>query len=171
MLNFGVGGYGHDQCLIRLQKDVLKYEPDIVLLGFVNCDVERNVIGFRDFAKPMYTLVDGKLSLSNAPILPIDSYKRHWVFKSLALGNLIKNNDSWPGWVYQENLSAAIIQEMNKVCKTKSIEFQVVFLPTPSELGASYDIFAFCEQVCSINNIPLINTIPAFEKAQTNKQL
>ena len=34
VINFGVHGYGHDQMLLYLREEGIKYRPDIVILGF-----------------------------------------------------------------------------------------------------------------------------------------
>ena len=35
IINMGVHGYGHDQMLILLKEEGIKYQPDIVILGFL----------------------------------------------------------------------------------------------------------------------------------------
>src|SRR5262249_1689918 len=54
VINFGVHGYGHDQMLLYLQEEGIKYHPDIVILGFLPFDMKRNVVSFRDYAKPRF---------------------------------------------------------------------------------------------------------------------
>jgi hypothetical protein len=68
VLNLGVHGYGHDQMLVYLREEGLKYRPDVVLLGFLSDDMERNVLGFRDYAKPRFVLEDGRLVLRGSPV-------------------------------------------------------------------------------------------------------
>jgi hypothetical protein len=68
VINFGVHGYGHDQMLIYLKEEGIKYKPDIVILGFVDLDMLRNILEFRDYSKPKYELSDGKLILKNYPV-------------------------------------------------------------------------------------------------------
>lgn len=48
IINMGVHGYGHDQMLIFLQEEGIKYKPDIVILGFIRADMNRNTLQFRD---------------------------------------------------------------------------------------------------------------------------
>src|SRR5262249_10078893 len=50
VLNFGVHGYGHDQMLLYLREEGIKYRPDIVILGFVSEDMRRNMLSFKDYA-------------------------------------------------------------------------------------------------------------------------
>ena len=68
VVNFGVHGYGHDQMLLLLREQALAYQPDVVVLGFVRDDMERNMLAFRDFAKPRFVLAGDSLSLRNVPV-------------------------------------------------------------------------------------------------------
>lgn len=169
VLNFGVGGYGHDQCLIRLKEDVLKFNPDIVLLGFVNPDISRNVVAFRDFAKPMFSLNEHKeLILSDSIIMPIDYYKKNFVFKSIALLNLFINNSKEKNYLYQEDLAEKIIVSIRDECEKKETDFKLVFIPTPEELNNENfnrnDYTSFIKKISHQNNIELINTLKAFKE-------
>jgi hypothetical protein len=68
VLNFGVHGYGIDQATLRLQGDALAYAPDLVILGFIDDDLERDVLSFRSFAKPRFELVGSELLLTHVPV-------------------------------------------------------------------------------------------------------
>ena len=70
VINLGVHGYGHDQMLIYLREEGVRYRPDVVILGFLTGDMERNVLSFRDYAKPRFVLDGGKLALRNSPVPP-----------------------------------------------------------------------------------------------------
>lgn len=76
VLNAGIVGTGHDQQLLWLQKEGLKYKPDLLVWGFSSADIPRNVVYFRrvadlhtglNFGKPRYVLQNGKLELKNVP--------------------------------------------------------------------------------------------------------
>ncbi|HWX25079.1 MAG TPA: SGNH/GDSL hydrolase family protein, partial [Vicinamibacteria bacterium] len=54
VLNMGVHGYGHDQMLLYFEEEGRKYASDVVLIGFLPYDMERNILAFRDFAKPRF---------------------------------------------------------------------------------------------------------------------
>lgn len=69
VMNMGVSGYGHDQMLLYLEGEVLKYRPDVVLLGFYGADIYRNTMSFRDFAKPRYELGGEGLRLTGVPVM------------------------------------------------------------------------------------------------------
>lgn len=65
VLNFGVSGYGTAQNLILLEKRVLAFQPDLVILGFLTGgDVWYNHRKLQKMDQaPYYTLRDGKLVL------------------------------------------------------------------------------------------------------------
>lgn len=68
VVNLGVVGYGTDQQWLLLSQDGLRYQPDIVVLSFFEENLERNVLSFRDYAKPYFTLERGRLTLRNVPV-------------------------------------------------------------------------------------------------------
>jgi lysophospholipase L1-like esterase len=92
VLNFGVGGYGVDQAYLRWQQQGRAYQPDMVLLGFVEADVPRMlsmywklhpgalaVPGANPFTKPRFTLGDdGALRLINQPT-PLPAAIPGWI--------------------------------------------------------------------------------------------
>jgi lysophospholipase L1-like esterase len=56
VLNLGVSGYGVDQAVRRFARDGAPYRPDVAVLGFYVRDFQRNLTGFRSYAKPYFTL-------------------------------------------------------------------------------------------------------------------
>jgi len=74
VLNLAVHGHGHDQQLLRLRQQGLAQRPDVVLLGFLNADIERNQLWFRDYAKPRFRLRGGSLALENVPVPAPDEF-------------------------------------------------------------------------------------------------
>jgi hypothetical protein len=76
ILNFGEPAYGHDQMLIYLLEEGLKYHPDIVLLGYGHWDNERNLSEFFYQAKPRFYFNNNRLVLSNSPV-----HTQKWYFK------------------------------------------------------------------------------------------
>ena len=82
VLNFGAGGYGMDQAFLRWRKQGRAYRPDVVLFGFLDRDVRRNLnlvrrIGHptsgNPYSKPRFVLDDGgSLRLINTPTVPLD---------------------------------------------------------------------------------------------------
>ena len=65
VLNFGVHGYGTDQMLLRWEREGVAYAPDVVVLAFAYYHLDRNITGFRFYAKPHFILgLDGPLRLT-----------------------------------------------------------------------------------------------------------
>lgn len=83
VLNLGVPGYGLDQAYLRYRLDGERLQPDIVLMGFILEDAERNTTPFRPFAfartsvplgKPRFVLEGDKLTLLPNPLRRHDYY-------------------------------------------------------------------------------------------------
>ena len=85
VLNFGVKAYGFDQMLLRLPA-ALAFQPNIVIVGFYNDDVERVKYSFIDYQKPKFRLIDNQLKLINTPLTHPEKYAKQ--FHILIIENL-----------------------------------------------------------------------------------
>ncbi len=94
VLNFGVGGYGMDQALLRWRKQGRRLSPRVVLLGFQPENVKRNVNLVRlmyvpdsrlPFTKPRFVSSGDTLRAVNVPAAPPES-----------LPAIIEHMDRWP---------------------------------------------------------------------------
>lgn len=79
VLNFGVDGYGVDQAVLRYERDVLSWNPEIVILGVINHDLRRTLgvyafltfpLAEIPFPKPRFVLRAGALEPLNLPLPP-----------------------------------------------------------------------------------------------------
>lgn len=79
VLNFGVGGYGIDQAMLRFKQQGAAFAPHLVVLGFQPENLKRNLNLIRPlydprsglpFAKPRFILTGQGISLINVPVLP-----------------------------------------------------------------------------------------------------
>lgn len=75
VINFGVGGYGLDQAFLRYQNEGRLYHPHIVLIGFMEENINRLVNVFRPFyfpgiplTKPRFIVQKNQLSLLTNPL-------------------------------------------------------------------------------------------------------
>lgn len=133
VLNLGVGGYGHDQILLKLKKEGIRYAPDIVILFFAACNIDRNIVTFRDYAKPRYILKEGKLVLKNVPVATPEEVIRKEIFKipfggPLAISSfLIKKR---LGLIDDEKikLTRALLKEMKNLCEKINSKFIIAYL-------------------------------------------
>lgn len=119
VLNFGVGGYGTDQALLRYRKIGKHYTRDVVFIGFAPVDLRRNVNVYRRFIsthlhahfKPRFQLGDdGELERVPMPVAALEDYQRYYDRPELIIesGAL---DDSYRPWVYENPLydhSAAV---------------------------------------------------------------
>lgn len=74
VMNFGGDKYGIDQISIRIEKDSLKFKPDIVICSFMQGDMYRSKLDFKDYMKPKYNLINNKLVLDKEKILEPDNF-------------------------------------------------------------------------------------------------
>lgn len=130
ILNLGVHGYGHDQILLRLKEEGVKYKPDIVILFFVEENMKRSTLTFRDYAKPRYILKRGSLVLKNvsvpspAEIIKKQRFNIYFLDLLEMLGETIKGNLGIRG-KEQVVLAKAIMEEMASTCKKTGSEFAI----------------------------------------------
>lgn len=93
-INMGVHGWGTDQQLIYLRELGLKFQPDLVVLGFFEADITRNTVDFFGYSKPVFELQGGELVLTNTPILEGEAFlETPFELPSFYLGSLIRK-----GW-------------------------------------------------------------------------
>jgi hypothetical protein len=147
VINLGVHGYGHDQMLIRLREEGLRYAPDLVVLGYYADDVARNALSFRDYAKPRFVLRGGTLALTGSPVptpsraLAREALRPH-LPELLAMAWRRLRPSPRPS-ADDRRLMAAILDEMRRVAASQGARFLIVDLPptdeiaVPSEMGPS----------------------------------
>ena len=84
VMNYGVGGYGMDQALLRFRRSGMALRPRLVLIGFTTDDLSRTVNVYRRFRssdeyplfKPRFLLGDdGALTLQPTPVPAIAAYQ------------------------------------------------------------------------------------------------
>ena len=97
-LNYGVPGYSTDQECLLIQRKVIHFSPDVVLLVvYLGNDLFDNELPYplqANRAKPYYELISDKLVLRNIPVpmepKPTDQYKKN--LTSVVLGEDFKAN-------------------------------------------------------------------------------
>ena len=143
IMNFGVHGYAHDQMLILLREQGIHYKPDIVMLGFISDDMSRNVVDFRDYAKPHYEVEDGTLELEGTPVPTIEHTLRwDWLRPRLvdAASALREKMTSRESRVRKkEQITSAILSEMIRVTDSIHAIPMFVYLPIGKEIAVRTD--------------------------------
>jgi hypothetical protein len=141
VINFGVHGYGHDQMLIYFKEEGIKYEPDIVILGFVGSNMKRNILEFRDYSKPKFRVLNGKLKLENSRIMEPGEFikKKPYDSKFVDLLNLIYQgyrNKRRLSQIEAEKVTTAILDEMVNIANLINAVPVFIYLPTNDEMSA-----------------------------------
>ena len=142
VINLGVCGYGHDQMYLYLKEEGIKYNPDFVILGFVNADIKRNILMFRTYSKPKFKLISNKLYLTNSPVCQ-ESILKTTIYKLKLLNILVIIGEEISNRIpiiksYKEKakikLTAAILDEIVKtVYDADSIPI-IVHITVPAEI-------------------------------------
>ena len=70
VINAGVAAYGTDQELVYLEKEGLKYKPDVILVNFANNDFrwDNHADKHGYYPKPRFILENEQLRLANVPL-------------------------------------------------------------------------------------------------------
>ena len=171
VLNLGVHGYGHDQMLLYLQEEGLRYKPDLVVLGFLTVDMERNILAFRDYAKPRFELREGKLVLTHSPVpsvaetLAAESYRSGFfdLVTMLRAGYRLRSGAATRE---AKQLTLAILDGMRATAEAAGARVAFAYLPAFGELTKpdlpktlpERFFFGYCED----RKIPAIYLRPYF---------
>lgn len=159
VINLGVHGYGHDQMLILLKEEGVKYEPDIVILGFLPMDMPRNLLKFRDFAKPRFVLKRGKLKLTGTPV-PRPEYILQWDWarpRILDMFSIMRYEVRVQLGLYKKEMAdvtTAILMDMIELIESIHAIPILVYLPAESEISMHRAVTqdeAYMFSMCQLN--------------------
>jgi len=159
VINLGVHGYGHDQMLIYLQEEIGRYRPHVVILGFLTGDMERNVLSFRDYAKPRFVLEGGRLALRNSPVpAPGETASREkWRSKFADVVSMLWLRYRWKSGAIPEETrepTLAILDEMKETIERAGARPAFAYLPAYGEIdrtdpgmtGQERFFFSYCRR-------------------------
>ena len=171
VINAGVHGYAHDQMLVMLREQ-LRFKPDIVMLGYLPADLPRNLLSFRDYAKPWYTLGDSGLELHGIPVPPPQSTLRmDWARPRVIdlIAAIRYRLDPQPAQAARaKTLSAAILTEIARVSDSIHAVPVFVYLPESRELtphSTPTADEAWFGQLCrTIGTVKCLSVWPAFQE-------
>jgi hypothetical protein len=140
VINFGVQGYGHDQMLLYLQEEGVKYHPDIVILGFLAIDMERNVMSFRDSAKPRFILDGRRLVLTNTPVPRVEETlaREPWRSKFVDVLTMLRaryRERSGQIESEKERITVALLNEIASTIRAAGAVPLFVYLPCCDEIN------------------------------------
>lgn len=148
VLNLGVHGYGHDQMLLRLRRDGLPYSPDLVILGWVDQDADRDILSFRDYAKPRFVLRGGQLEAANLPVPSPEEYLRahRWEPALVILAQLAGDRlATWRQPESADSIATALLAEIVRLTRNAGAIPLFVHLPNPhGGAGEPAQMRSFC---------------------------
>ena len=102
VINLSVSGYGTDQEFIRLKKEGLEYQPDLVLLQISDNDfTEIKMPEMYGRPKPFFILQNGKLMLQNTPVKSICNPDAQYFKNCLPL--------PFRDWLYRNSVAYNVI--------------------------------------------------------------
>lgn len=141
VMNFGMHGYGHDQMLLLYREVGRRYQPDVVVLAFVYSDIYRNLLRFRDYAKPRFVLEDGGLRLDNSPVpTPEETLAREplrsKLWDALELTRTLVTTESGRLEPRARELSLHILDALIDETRADGAVPVFLYLPTGVEVGS-----------------------------------
>ena len=159
VLNLGVHGYGHDQMLLYLQEAGRRYRPDLVVLGFLPYDMERNLLGFRDFAKPYFVLRGGRLQLEGTPVPRADEVLAREPYRSkfLDLLGILVDRGLWISGAKERSMkgiTVALLDAFRESARSVGAQCLFAYLPVWHDLdppsntavGGERFFLEYCQQ-------------------------
>ena len=159
VINMGVHGYGHDQMLLLFKEERIKYDPDIVILGFLALDMSRNLLRFRDFAKPRFVLNKGALKLTDTPVpRPEDILEWDWARPRIVdLFSLMQHRIEKISGLQKkqmENVTTAILTDLIRSIESIHAVPILAYLPRGKEIATAIAVNedeAFMFSLCQLN--------------------
>ena len=159
VINMGVHGYGHDQMLILLKEEGIKYHPDIVILGFLPLDMPRNLLEFRDFAKPRFVLERGELKLTGTPVpRPENILQWDWAIpRTFDIVSLMHHKVTRVSGLQKkemEHITTAILTDMITVTESIHAIPILAYLPRGREIAKKTAVTqdeAYMFSLCQLN--------------------
>jgi len=142
VVNLGGGGYGTDQMLLMLREEGLRYSPDLVVVGIVSADTERNLVAFRDFAKPRFVLRAGELELVDVPVPTPDEVRarsrlRPRLFDLVDVLRTAVDARGSGRARRAERLTTALWERIDAEARAAGARTLFLFAPIDTEIGAA----------------------------------
>ncbi len=179
VFNLGVHGYGHDQMLLLLRELGRDYAPDVVLLGYLKTDTYRNLLSFRDYAKPRFELSGGELTLRGVPVpTPAEFLERErWRPRLLDFGVILSTrfqNLSGIRSYRKGRITTALLEGIALESRALGARSAFAFFPAGSELtdpAESEESESSLRQSCSeIEGVACTSVAPPLLAAEQREE-
>lgn len=168
VLNMGVHGYGHDQMLLYLREEGHNYHPDLVLLGFLPYDMERNLLQFRDFAKPRFAVEQRRLVLRGTPVPTPEAVRAQEVYRSefIDLLRILWSRALGSDERVVKELTSLVLDSFRDSARSVGAECLLAYLPVWHEMDLPGDSLAegekFFLDYCQARNAHCVDLRPLF---------
>jgi hypothetical protein len=178
-VNLGVHAYGHDQMLLTLREEGPRLRPDLVLVGFVHIDLERNRTSFLDYAKPRFDLEEGHLVLRNVPVPTPEELRTREVWRSKFFDLLsmlharVRDRTGLEGRA-RDAVGAALLEAIRDEAREIGARPVFAYLPVLDEIGAPDPSGGerFFEATCRESGLACVSLRPSFfERVQAGQRL
>lgn len=166
VLNLGVRGYGTDQQVLRMQLTGFAHQPDLVILGVYTLNIERNVLSFRDYAKPVFRFRKGRLQCENVPIPhPNEAGDRFaprmplcglFAVARKGVDDFLSRTWLDPKWA----ISAHILEELHRQVQQHGTRLLIVHIPANRGVR---DTAIFLKDWTSRNHVPYLDLYDIFD--------
>jgi hypothetical protein len=170
-VNLGVHAYGHDQMLLTLREEGPWLRPDLVVLGFVHIDLERNRTAFFDYAKPFFDLEGDALVLRNVPVPTPDELRARepWRPRFLDLLSMLRARVRERIGLEEPArlaLGRALLEAIDDTARELGATTVFAYLPILDEIGASTPSPGeiFFENACREAGLRCVSLRPAFHR-------
>ena len=173
IINTGMHGYGHDQMLVLLREEGVRFNPDIIILGFLPMDMSRNLLQFRDYAKPKFVIDNEELRLTGSPVpLPEEIIKWDWARpRVIDIVSIIRFRWKQFSGIYEkekEDITTAILDEIIKLAESIGAIPIFSYLPQGKEIADRTPLTAgekYLLTMCQTNDgVRCFSTRPHFSK-------
>ncbi len=140
VVNLGVHGYGLGQSLLRLETEGVKYNPDLVILGFFMPDITRDSSQVFGYFKPRFYIDE------NSGLLQIDTYiptieeaivlseEHNSSFRLMFFSKLYyefsRLYDRLTSFKKDLRIASLILRRMKLFTDERNIKFSVLYIPT-----------------------------------------
>ena len=146
--NYGVGGYGVGQMLLRYKNNHKRFTDPVVVVGIYTNDLDRTPLGVRDAPKPRFVVKNGELAVENVPLpedrtawyeanpVEIKSYllARIHVAFNLQMNLWLKKEDDYRR-AHKRRVNRAVIEEMISEAKAHDHRLLFIVYPAPTTVA------------------------------------
>jgi hypothetical protein len=184
VLNFGVGGYGIDQAMLRYREHGAAFAPDLVILGFAPENLKRNLNLLRPlydprsglpFAKPRFILTEAGINLINVPVPEPDSLAdilRDFENWELRPHEFFYDPDDFRSSWWQHSRLLATMADLRKGEKNPWLMKRILFTDRSEEQQLGWNIIqAFRQEAASKGSRFAIVHLPSHPEMALHAQL